>query len=202
MKTFQQYLVENERTYDYRIKVVGDTPADFWNELEKKLAQFDIVKMTKPRSTPVVPTLKDFPEHKNQSVTMVDVSFRYPAIEPQLQQISQLLGVQPTCVRLCTQAYADSMEQEMTEIESQNKDLLTDTDYPAPNAEQKALSQDYSADPYEHSVLKNAYRSEFTIAGGKTPPAETTNDLPQGVKSPMTKIVRPPRPATGATSRG
>lgn len=202
MKTFQQYLVENERTYDYRIKVVGDTPDDFWNELEKKLAQFDIVKMTKPRTTPVMTTLKDFPEHKNQSVAMADVSFRYPAIEPQLQQISQLLGVQPTCVRLCTQGYADSMEQEMAEIESQNRDLLTDTDYPAPNAEQKELSQDYSADPYEHSVLKNAYRSEFTIAGGRTPPAETTNDLPQGVKSPMTKIVRPPKPATGANPRG
>jgi len=202
MKTFQQYLVENERTYDYRIKVVGDTPSGFWDELEKKLAQFDIVKMSRPKSTPVMTTLKDFPEHKNQSVTMADVSFRYPAIEPQLQQISQLLGVQPTCVRMCTTGYADSMEQEMAEIESQNRDLLTDTDFPAPNAEQKELSQDYSADPYEHSVLKNAYRSEFTIAGGKTPPAETTNDLPMGVKSPMSKIVRPPRPATGANPRG
>jgi hypothetical protein len=202
MKTFQQYLVENERTYDYRIKVVGDTPSGFWDELEKKLAQFDIVKMSRPKSTPVMTTLKDFPEHKNQSVTMADVSFRYPAIEPQLQQISQLLGVQPTCVRMCTQAYADSMEQEMSEIESQNKDLLTDTDFPAPNAEQKELSQDYSADPYEHSVLKNAYRSEFTIAGGKTPPAETTNDLPMGVKGPFTKIYMPPKPATGANPRG
>lgn len=202
MKTFQQYLVENERTYDYRIKVVGDTPSGFWDELEKKLAQFDIVKMSRPRSTPVMTTLKDFPEHKNQSVTMADVSFRYPAIEPQLQQISQLLGVTPACVRMCTQGYADSMEQEMSEIESQNRDLLTDTDFPAPNAEQKELSQDYSADPYQHSVLKNAYRSEFTIAGGKTPPAETTNDLPMGVKSPMSKIVRPPRPATGANPRG
>jgi hypothetical protein len=94
------------------------------------------------------------------------------------------------------------MNQEMSEIESQNKDLLTDTDYPAPNAEQKELSRDYSADPYEHSVLKNAYRSEFTIAGGKTPAAETTNDLPQGVNSPMTKINRPPKPAVGAQPRG
>jgi len=202
MKTFQQYLVENERTYDYRIKVVGDTPDDFWNQLETKLSQFDIVKMSKPKTTPVMPRIKDFPEHKNQSVTMADVSFRYPAIEPQLQQISQLLGVQPKCVQLCTQTYADSMTQEMSEIESQNKDLLTDTDYPAPNTEQKELSQDYSAKPYEHSVLKNAYRSEYTIAGGKTPPAETTNDLPMGVKSPISDIKRAPKPATGANPRG
>jgi len=51
-------------------------------------------------------------------------------------------------------------------------------------------------------VLKNAYRSEFTVAGGKTPPAKTTNDLPMGTSSPMTKVKRPPRPATGANPRG
>ena len=52
------------------------------------------------------------------------------------------------------------------------------------------------------AVLKNAYRSDFTVAGGKTPPAKTTNDLPVGTTSPMTKVKRPPRPATGANPRG
>jgi hypothetical protein len=202
MKTFQHYLAESERTYDYRIKVVGETPDGFWDELEQKLAQFDIVKMSKPKSTPVMTTLKDFPEQKNQSVTMADVSFKYPAIEPQIQQISQMLGLMPTNIKLCTQRYADSMEKEIADIDSQNKDLLSDTDYPAPDAEQKELSQDYSADPYQHSVLQNAYRSEYTIAGGKTPPAETTNDLPMGTKSPFATIKRPPKPATGANPRG
>jgi hypothetical protein len=51
-------------------------------------------------------------------------------------------------------------------------------------------------------VLKNAYRSDFTVAGGKTPPAKTTNELPQGNKSPMTTIKRQPKPATGANPRG
>jgi hypothetical protein len=51
-------------------------------------------------------------------------------------------------------------------------------------------------------VLKNAYRSDFTVAGGKTPAAKTTNELPQGTKSPMTNIKRPARPATGANPRG
>ena len=40
------------------------------------------------------------------------------------------------------------------------------------------------------------------VAGGKTPPAKTTNDLPMGNNSPMTKVKRPPRPATGANPRG
>jgi hypothetical protein len=94
------------------------------------------------------------------------------------------------------------MDVERIKIEDQNKDLLTDTDFPAPDAEQKALSKDYSAPYDEHAVLKNTYRSDFTVAGGKTPPAETTNDLPMGTSSPMTKVKRPPRPATGANPRG
>ena len=87
-------------------------------------------------------------------------------------------------------------------VEDQPESLLTDTDYPAPDAEQKALSKDYSIGPYDHEVVKNAYKTNFTVAGGKTPPAQTTNDLPMGNKSPMSTVKRPSKPATGANPRG
>ena len=101
-----------------------------------------------------------------------------------------------------TQPYVDSIDKEMSDITAQNKDLIADTDYPAPDAEQQSLKKDYSGDPYKHAVLQNAYRSDFTVAGGKTPPAKTTNDIKQDTKSPMTDIKRMPRPATFATPRG
>jgi hypothetical protein len=202
MKNFKDYLAESERTYSYRIKVVGDIAPDFTKMLEEKLKQFDPVKVSAVKKTPIQLKPADFPAHANESVSSMDVEFRYPAIEPQVQQIAQLLGLDPNRIRLLTTAYEDSMAEEKEKVEEQNKDLLTDTDYPAPDAEQKALSKDYSANPYQHAVLKNTYRSEFTVAGGKTPPAKTTNDLPMGDKSPMTKVQRPPRPATGANPRG
>jgi len=202
MKNFKDYLAESERTYSYRIKVVGDIAPDFTKMLEEKLKQFDPVKISAVKKTPIQLKPADFPAHANESVSSMDVEFRYPAIEPQVQQIAQLLGLDPNRIRLLTTAYEDSMAEEKVKVEEQNKDLLTDTDYPAPDAEQKALSKDYSANPYQHAVLKNTYRSDFTVAGGKTPPAETTNDLPMGDKSPMTKVKRPPRPATGANPRG
>jgi hypothetical protein len=202
MKNFKDYLAESERTYSYRIKVVGDIASDFTKMLEEKLRQFDPVKVSAVKKTPIQFKPADFPAHANESVSSMDVEFRYPAIEPQIQQIAQLLGLDPNRIRLLTTAYEDSMAEEKVKVEEQNKDLLTDTDYPAPDAEQKALSKDYSANPYQHAVLKNTYRSDFTVAGGKTPPAETTNDLPMGNKSPMTKVQRPPRPATGANPRG
>lgn len=202
MKKFQEYLTESERTYNYRIKIVGDVAADFLKALEAKLQQFDIVKISKPKTTPVQLKPADFPKHSNDSVTSVDVEFRYPAIEPQIKQIAQLLFLDPNRIIMLTPGYEDGMDKERKDVEEQNKDLLTDTDFPAPDAEQKALSKDYSADPYQHAVLKNAYKSDFTVAGGKTPKAETTNDLPMGNTSPMTKVKRPPRPATGAKPRG
>ena len=132
----------------------------------------------------------------------MDVEFRYPAVEPQIKQIAQLLFMDPNRIIMLTTPHEDGMDTERERVETENKDLLTDTDFLAPDAEQKALSKDYSAPYDEHAVLKNAYRSDFTVAGGKTPPAKTTNDLPMGNTSPMTKTKRPPKPATGAQPRG
>ena len=202
MKPFAKYLAESERTYQYRIKVVGDIPPGFFKSFEEKMDQFDVVKMSTPKSTPVRAVIPDFPAFPTQSVTRVDVEFKYPAIEPQIKQIARLLGLDENRIVMMTTPYEESLDIESAKITDQNKDLLDDPDYPADDKMQKNLKKDYSADPYNHVVLKNAYRSNFTVAGGKTPPAKTTNDLPMGTTSPMTNIKRQPKPATGAKPRG
>ena len=202
MKNFKDYLAESERTYSYRIKVVGDIAPDFVKMLEEKLKQFDPVKISAVKKTPIQLKPADFPAHANESVSSMDVEFRYPAIEPQIKEIAQLLFLDPNRIIMLTIPHEDGMDSEREKVAAENKNLLTDTDYPAPDAEQKALIKDYSAPYNKHAVLKNAYRSDFTVAGGKTPPARTTNDLPMDNTSPMTNIKRPPRPATGANPRG
>ena len=82
--------------------------------------------------------------------------------------------------------YADSMDEERAKQDVENKNVLTDTDFPAPDKQQRDLKKDYSAAPKEHQVVvKNAYKSDFTVAGGKTPPAVTSNDFPMGDVSPV-----------------
>ena len=202
MKPFAKYLAESERTYDYRIKICGKVTDEQIRNLKSKLDQFAPVRMGDAKTTPIQKILTDFPNFPNDSVTMMDVSFRYPAIEPQIRQLAQLQGIDPNRVVMQTQAYVDGMIDELDAIEAENQDLLADTDYPAPDAAQRALTKDYSTGPYDHAVLKNAYRTDFTIAGDRTPAAKTTNELAQGVTSPMTRVKRPPRPATGANPRG
>ena len=202
MKHFRDYLIESERTYSYRIKFAGDVPSEFLKAFEGKLEQFDPVKIGDPKTTPIQARTPDFPAFENERVTTLEVEFRYPAIDAQIRQLAQLLGMDPNRVLMQTPNYSDNNQEEREKIEDQNQELLADPAYPAPDKKQKALSNDYATGPYDHAVLKNAYRSDFTVAGGKTKPAETTNDLPQGNISPMSTVKRPPKPATGARPRG
>jgi len=203
MKNFKDYLAESERTYNYRIKMVGDLPSEFYNSLKGKLSQFDPLKIGSIKTTPIQAKPADFPAFENEKVTSFDVMLRYPAIEPQIKQIARLLGFNENKIIMQTSVYDDDITEYQQKLEDQPESLLADTNYPADDAEQKALKADYSADPYDHAVLKNSYRSNFTVAGGKTKPAETTNDFKTGNISPMTHAEkRPAKPATGAKTKG
>jgi len=163
MKSFAQYLVETRQTFDYRIKILGDVDAELINALEEKLQQFDVVSMTEPKSTPIQKTLPDFPEAENDSMTFMDVTFNYPATPPQITQMAELLGMNPNHLIIQT---ADSGED-------------------PENAESKKASEYYAADPYKREIVGNEYSSDFTIAGGKTPPAKFNTDTPNSVDSPI-----------------
>ena len=70
MKPFAKYLAESERTYNYRIKVVGDVPEGFFKSLEEKCAQFDVVKFGTPKTTPVRKQIPDFPALDRKSTRL------------------------------------------------------------------------------------------------------------------------------------
>lgn len=196
MKTFAQYLTESVKMHDYRIKIVGDLPNGFVDQFRERLKKFDPENIGDVKKTPVMARPQDFPAFNNEAVNIMDVTFRYPATPPQIQEIAKLLGLDPDRLCINQRDWAEGMDQELLGIESQ-KDVLT-SDYPAANKEQKAAAKDYAAVGADKQVIKNsAADAKFVVAGGATKPAETTNDLPMGVNSPMTTIKRPPRPATG-----
>ena len=186
MKSFAQYLVETRQTFDYRIKILGDVDAELINALEEKLQQFDVVNMTEPKSTPIQKVLPDFPEAENDSVTFMDVTFNYPATPPQITQMAELLGMNPNHMIIQTQEYVNSVEEERKGYEDQPNPVLGTEEGEQPeSSESKKASAYYAADPYKREVVGNEYSSDFTIAGGKTPPAKFTTDYPNGVDSPI-----------------
>ena len=42
MKSFKEYLTESKKVYEFKVKIAGDIPKDFANNLKIALAQFNV----------------------------------------------------------------------------------------------------------------------------------------------------------------
>jgi len=207
MKSLKHYIVESVHTYNYTIKIAGEVDKNFIDLFKFNLKKFDPVKIDEPKTTPIQKDPYGFPNLSNQSVTIIKAEFRYPATEPMIQQIAQLLGYNINMVRVISSDYDDSINNEAEGYanEADHNPLLLHTELEEqPGA--KEANKNYS-DSYLSSIKQQAEGSKIDIpyAGTQTPDAfdpfkpYLDND-PRGVKSPMSTIKRPPKPATGASA--
>jgi hypothetical protein len=206
MKSLKHYIVESVHTYNYTIKIAGDVDKNFINLFKYNLKKFDPVKIGEPTSTPIQKDPYGFPNLSNQSVTIIKAEFRYPATEPMIQQIAQLLGYQVDMVRVVSSDFDNSINSEAAGYANEmdhNPLLLHPELEEQPGA--KEASKNYG-DSYLKSIQAQAKDSKIDIPydAKKTPDAfdpfkpYLDND-PRGIKSPMSTIKRPAKPATGAS---
>lgn len=180
-KTFKQYLTESSQTYSYKIKVAGGCDAECVKHMEEQLGRYDIIKMTEPKTTPVMEDPLDFPGVKNMEVCMFEVELNYPASADELYQMIEQCTQKPKSqIKVISKHFADSWEN--NEGAEPEEGPLLEKDYPAETKEQKEAKENH-ADPEKN--IENPGDAKFEVAGGTTPSAETTNDLPQGDKSPV-----------------
>ena len=207
MRSFKHYIAESVHTYDYTIKVAGEVDKNFLDMFVFNLKKFDPVEISDPKSLPIQKDPYGFPNLSNEPVTLIKAKFRYPATEPMIQQIAQLLGYNINMVRVVKTSYDDSINTEMDEYANQMKHS------PVLNHEEmeeesgaKAAAKAYG-NSYLDSIKDQAKDSKIDIpyAGKKTPdafdpfkPQEYAKTM--GKDSPMSKITRPAKPQTG--SRG
>lgn len=205
MKSLKTYITESVKSYRYTIKIAGDVDKNFIDMFKYNLSKFDPIRIADPVKTPIQKDPYGFPNLNNQSVTIIKADFRYPATEPMIQQIAQLLGYQVDMVRVITTDFNDSINSEANGYanEMSHNPLLLHTELEEqPGA--KEASKAYG-DSYLTSVKDQMKDSEIDIpyAGTKTPAAfdpfkPYLDDKQMGEKSPMSTIKRPPLPATGA----
>jgi hypothetical protein len=204
MKSFRKYLAESVRTYKYKIKIAGEAPKNFVEMFCHNLSKFDPVKVGEPKSTPIQKDPHGFPGLKDQSVTIIDVEFRYPATEPMVKQMAQLLGYDENMVRMVQSTYDDNNQKEAEMFANQvsHSPLLTHEDL---EDNGKEAGKDY-ADSYLSSIKKQEAGKNITNSfAGKTekssydPFSKKDSEKGMGIKSPMSSMKRPDRPPTGRT---
>lgn len=204
MKSLKQYITESVHTYDYTIKIAGEIDKNWLDMFKYNLNKFDPIDISAPATTPIQKDPYGFPNISNQPVTIIKCKFRYPATEPMVQQIAQLLGYNVDMVRMVNSKYDDSINDEVEGYANQmkNSPVLTHEEEIEKGA--KAASKAYSGS-YLDSIKDQAKDSKIDIPydGKRTPDAfdpfkPYLDDKTLGDKSPMTTIKRPAKPKTGA----
>jgi hypothetical protein len=173
----------------------------FCHNLKEK---FDAIDISAPSTTPIQKAPYGFPNLSNESVTIIKANFRYPATEPMIQQVAQLLGYNINMVRAMTPDFEDSINNEVEEYANQMKDspVLTHEKMEAEKGSKEA-NKEYGQS-YLPSIKDQMEKSRIDIpyAGKKTPdafdPFKAIPQDPKGGDSPMSKISKPARPQTGA----
>jgi len=205
MRSLKQYIAESVHTYNYTIKVAGEVDKNFLDMFIYNLKKFNCVTEPKISNTPIQKSPYGFPNMSNVPVTIIKCEFRYPATEPMVQQIAQLLGYNVNAVRMINTKYDDSIDAESEEYQNQMSQdpLLTKEEMgemPGAKEASKAYGNSY-LDSIKDQTKDD--KIDMPYEGQKTPDAfdpfkPETYMASMGKESPMTKITRPAKPKTGA----
>ena len=94
MKSFKEYLTESKKVYEFKVKIAGDHTKDAVAAIKAGLAPFKVESCSAGKSTPIQEQQSEFPEHKNVSMTIYDVTTAYPATSLQIRDtVAARLGI-------------------------------------------------------------------------------------------------------------
>jgi hypothetical protein len=193
MKSLHDYIAERNSNYSFRIKIAKQNPKDIMEEIKNALDAYQLVDITAPKSLPIQEH-REFPKWGPCECWQFEATVAYPVTSPQIYQLlRERTGMQAEWVCVYGKQQADDNDA----FEAYGKDhtgsLLLDSelkDVPG--------GQDLVGDKRKDSLLKEldqqspkmvALESDAelvsTRAKERTPNAQTTNQLPQGTKSPV-----------------
>jgi len=181
MRSLHEFLTESKKSYEYRIKYVGDFTKEKQDILKNILAKFNPQSYGAIKTSPVMKCPYDFPSFENESVSSMDVTLEYPASISQIMELASTRGCDVNRLKILDKRFSDSINTEHDNKEEGT--ILDNAELPAQNKEQKEAAEAYGNSFQD--VVKNMETRKYEIAGGETSVASTTNDLPQGTKSPL-----------------
>jgi hypothetical protein len=155
MKTFKEYLTESKKVYPFKIKVAGELPEKFEENLKARLERCKVCTFEKTETTPVQKVPLDFPQLSNKEVHIFNVVLEYPITSPEVVKEVKDTGLSEECFRV--RGAGEPSEQEQVELQAVMDDkpgeaLLTDSQYKEGG---KVAHKDYFGDDFNKGFLKD-----------------------------------------------
>ena len=155
MKTLKDYLTESRKVYDFKVKVAGDVPESFQENLKTALERCKVLKLEKISTTPIQSLPLDFPSMKNCEVHIFEVICEYPITSPEIASDLKSLGLAENSFRVRGSDEPSETEQVFADLEEVKDVLLTDAQVGDP----KIKGKDYFGDDFNRSFLKDLEKS-------------------------------------------
>lgn len=151
MKTLKDYLIENKKVYSFKVKVAGDLPENFQENLKKSLEKYSVVTFEKMQ-TPVQESPLDFPELHNKEITIFDMVVEYPITAPEISNFIKSTGIDEECFRVRGSGEPSEIDQLSLDDDIEGKSILTDPYY---KESTKIKHKDYFGDEFNKGFLKD-----------------------------------------------
>ncbi len=159
MKTFKDYLAESKKVYSFKIKVAGELPENFQENLKNHLDRCKVITLEKITTTPVQKLPLDFPTLENKEVTVFEVVCEYPITGPEIVSSIKDIGLTEDCFRVRGSGEPSELDQLILDNEPTGEALLNDSQY---KESSNVKHKEYFGDDFNKSFLKDLEKSSKT----------------------------------------
>lgn len=193
MKSLHAYIAERNTNYEFRIKVAKQNPKDIMEEIKNALDAYELVSVTAPKSLPVMEH-REFPKWGACECWQFEATVAYPTTAAQIAQLlRERTGMQAewVCVYGKQQAdqndYAEAYGKDHTGallLDNELKDVAGAQELVG-NKRQDSMLKELDTQSPKMVALESNPELTSTRAAERTKAAQTTNQIPQGDKSPV-----------------
>jgi len=191
MSTFKDYLTESTKSYDYKIKIAGDSRSIDKNALETALKKFDLASMSAGKTTPIMTLPLDFPALSNEQVTIFDVTTNYPESPRVMHEyLSDLLRIPMT--HMVVRKPGEPTEEYQADMQigqkSEYANKLMDIEMKdAP----KVKAEEHFGDKYNMGLLKELMKTKAETKDQPKEKEDAMSKEEKGTPSPFSKATNP-----------
>ena len=167
MKSFKSYLVENEQTYKFRLKIAEMLDDERMDALESALEKYEVASISKPKKTPIQELPMDFQTLNNAEVFIMDAELKYPVTANSLYEyITQVVGVPASHLVVINSDHPEEIAREEA-IKEQDAEYISKLDDPDYKDAKDVKASDSFGDEYNGNMLKGleTRKYEFEAKG-------------------------------------
>jgi len=188
IKSFVSHLQDSKKVYSFKMRMAFECTDKMYKRIESALDAYQLESLTKPKSLPIQEDEINFPKSGPVEINIIEMELGYPVI-PEMLHSLLIERCQLDGTRFVIHTLAQDADRTPQIGIYEKGEALLNTELEENKLEEKVYGNEFVTD-----FLDSIETREFEFAGDGEDKAETTNDLPQGDKSPMTNQNKLPTP--------